>query len=129
MDCDALAFTSDDLVHLTLEMFLEQDFPSKVGVSVEKLQKFILCVRCVCVSLSLSFSLSISFWSCVATETVSNPVAELDDGAFICLHPATYLVSQSASKLFPVIHIDRPPVYLARSWARDLGCAHKSAHD
>jgi hypothetical protein len=45
MDCDALSFTSDDLVHLTLEMFLEQDFPTKVGVSVEKLQKFILCVR------------------------------------------------------------------------------------
>ena len=45
MDMDALAFSSDDLVHLTLEMFLEQDFPAKVGVSVEKLQKFIMCVR------------------------------------------------------------------------------------
>ena len=47
MDMDALAFSSDDLVHLTLEMFLEQDFPAKVGVSVEKLQKFIMCVRYV----------------------------------------------------------------------------------
>ena len=45
MEFDALSFSSDDLVHLTLEMFLEQDFPTKVGVSVEKLQKFILCVR------------------------------------------------------------------------------------
>jgi len=82
----------------------------------------------VSLSPSLPLSLSISFWSCVATETVSDPVAELADGAFICLHPATYLVSQSTSKLFSVIHIDRPQVYLARSWARDLGCAHKNAN-
>jgi len=45
LECDALSFTSDDLVHLTLEMFVRLDFPRKVKVSLEKLKKFILCVR------------------------------------------------------------------------------------
>eukprot|EP00960_Hanusia_phi_P070115 767240-Hanusia_phi.AAC.2 len=45
LECDALSFSSDDLLHLTLEIFLEQEFPKKVNVSEEKLKKFILCVR------------------------------------------------------------------------------------
>mmetsp|Transcript_13958 Transcript_13958/g.32370 ORF Transcript_13958/g.32370 Transcript_13958/m.32370 type:complete len:341 (+) Transcript_13958:50-1072(+) len=42
---DALSFSSDDLVHLTLEMFTALGFPSKVNVSLLKLKKFVLCVR------------------------------------------------------------------------------------
>mmetsp|Transcript_48086 Transcript_48086/g.120215 ORF Transcript_48086/g.120215 Transcript_48086/m.120215 type:complete len:345 (+) Transcript_48086:3-1037(+) len=43
--CDALSYTSDDLVHLTLEIFIALGFPNKVNISVMKLKKFILCVR------------------------------------------------------------------------------------
>jgi len=63
---DALSFSSDDLLHFILEIFLEQDFPSKVNVSVEKLKKFILCVR------SCMFENPYHNWfhACDVTQTV-----------------------------------------------------------
>uniref|UniRef100_A0A7S0VC46 PDEase domain-containing protein n=1 Tax=Hemiselmis tepida TaxID=464990 RepID=A0A7S0VC46_9CRYP len=42
---DALSYTSDDLVHLTLEIFTALGFPGKVNMPMMKLKKFILCVR------------------------------------------------------------------------------------
>jgi len=45
LECDALSFTADDLVHLTLEIFLECGLPEKVGIPIEKLKRFIIGVR------------------------------------------------------------------------------------
>jgi hypothetical protein len=45
MRLDPTRFTSDDLVHLALEIFLELDLPALLGVEVERLQRFILAVR------------------------------------------------------------------------------------
>eukprot|EP00286_Rhodomonas_abbreviata_P026452 CAMPEP_0181306350 /NCGR_PEP_ID=MMETSP1101-20121128/10249_1 /TAXON_ID=46948 /ORGANISM="Rhodomonas abbreviata, Strain Caron Lab Isolate" /LENGTH=945 /DNA_ID=CAMNT_0023412393 /DNA_START=482 /DNA_END=3319 /DNA_ORIENTATION=+ len=45
LECDALSFTSDDLVHLIFEIFMELGLPGELGIPIEKMQRFILGVR------------------------------------------------------------------------------------
>mmetsp|Transcript_76036 Transcript_76036/g.204012 ORF Transcript_76036/g.204012 Transcript_76036/m.204012 type:complete len:515 (+) Transcript_76036:88-1632(+) len=45
LNIDPLSFSSDDLVHLTLEIFNELNMLSRLRISEEKMQRFILAVR------------------------------------------------------------------------------------
>lgn len=42
---DALSYSSDTLIQITLEIFVKFDFLNKLKISAVKLKKFILCVR------------------------------------------------------------------------------------
>lgn len=45
MEMNPFEFSADDLCHLTLEIFIELDLPDRLGIHVDRLQRFILAVR------------------------------------------------------------------------------------